>query len=142
MEWLCPVCETINNPLLENFKTKDENEYMRKNKFCKTCYFKRDDGNWETHIKMNELIDKYLPRNQIDIPLSYDLVQLIHPRIWFLENNTINYIKLRVIFRNKLAWIKWRRNTFYRKFIKRILDKWQATHPQQIEHNLVLQYLF
>lgn len=142
MEWLCPVCETINSPFLEKFKTKDEDEYMRKKHFCKTCYFKRDDDNWDTHIKMNALIDKYLPRNQLDIPLSYVLVQLIHPRKWFLELNTLNYIKQRVSFRNKQAWIKWRRNTFYRKFIKRILDKWQAAHPQQIEHNLVLQYLF
>ena len=142
MEWLCPVCESINNHIFIKALPSNENEYMRKKKFCKTCYFKRDDSNWETHIQMNELIDQHLPRHQLDIPLSYALVRVIHPRKWFLEENTLNYIKQRVYCRNKPAWRNWRRNTFYRKFVKRILDKWQSANAQQIEHSLVLQYLF
>ena len=142
MEWLCPVCETINSRFYTKSIPVNENKYSQKHSFCKTCYFKRDDSNWDTHIQMNELIDKYLPRHQLDIPLSYALVQQIHPSKWYIYETTLNYIKHRVRCRNKLVWIKWRRNTLYRKFVKRILDKWQATHTQQIETSIVLQYLF
>ena len=142
MEWLCPVCETINNNYDDKNKSKNENDYIRLHNFCKNCYHKRDDKNWDTHIMMNTLIDQHLPRHHYDIYLSYALVTLIHPSKWFIYESTVSYIKSRVYHRNKQIWRKWRRKTFYRKFIKRILDKWQVQHPQQIESNLILEYLF
>lgn len=142
MEWLCPICETINNNYYDKTKAENDNEYIRINKLCKNCFHKRDDRNWESHIEMNTLIDKYLPRDQYDIPLSYELVKLITPSKWYIYETTVSYIKSRVYYRNKQVWKNWRRQIFYRKFIKRILDKWNVEHPQQIESSLVLQYLF
>lgn len=137
MEWFCPVCETVNNNYFENVQ-----EYSQMRNLCSICYFKRDDSNWDTHIKMNELIDKYLPRNNLEIPLSYTIVNLIHPREWFIQDTTYNYITRRVKFRNHQIWRKWRRNITYRNFVKIILNNWNKTHTHQIEHQLVLQYLF
>lgn len=142
MEWLCPICETINNNRFNPRISENENEYIRINNFCKNCLHRRDDKNWDTHIEMNTLIDKYLPRNQYDIPLSYAIVALIHPNKWVIHETTLNYIKARVYHRNKKAWKNWRRKVIYRKFIKRLLDKWQNNNPQQIETSLVLEYLF
>ena len=141
MEWLCTICETINNNNYDKNKPENEIKYIRANKFCKNCFHTRDNDNWDTHIEMNSLIDKYLPRHQMDILLSYELVGLIHPKKWFIYEKTVNYIKARVYNRNKPVWKNWRRKTFYRKFVKRILDKWHAQHPQQIETHLVIQYL-
>ena len=141
MEWLCPICETINTENNKSISINDM-EYHRKKKCCKTCFFKRDDGNWDTHIQMNELIDQYLPRHQLYIPLSYQLIEMIHPRKWFIKENTLDYIKYRVSFRNKLVWRNWRRNIFYRKFVERIIDKWQSTMLLQFPARLVVEYLF
>lgn len=142
MEWLCPVCETINNNLYDSSMPENKIEYIRINKFCKTCYFKRDDDNWDTHIQMNEMIDKYLPRHNLCIPLTYELVNSIHPRKWFIKECTLSYIKHRVSFRNNLGWRNWRRKIVYRKFVKRILDKWQVHGKHSFPLHLVLEYLF
>ena len=71
MEWLCTICETINNNYYNKKIPENELEYIRIKKFCKNCFHARDNDNWDTHIEMNGLIDKYLPRHQMDILLSY-----------------------------------------------------------------------
>lgn len=141
MNWYCTICETINTPKVED-NTQECVLSTLSHDLCVNCLRKKDESNFETHLHMNRLIDKYLPRHQIDIPLSQVEVRLIQPKNWFLYDTTANYIIDRVKYRNYQTWKNWRRNVVYRRIVYKLIQRWQARSIQQIHPQLVLEYLF
>lgn len=141
MEWLCLVCETVNN---ENaFKNYPEKQIVeiKKTKRCVTCYFCRDEIKWEHCLVMNENIDKKFPRHQLELPMSAALVSSICPELVSMDK-TYKYIRLRLRYRNYQIWRRWRKNKFRRRAINRIFKQLDKKYNTQFEHSLFSQYLF
>ena len=143
MEWLCPVCETINSLNISRCNEEDRQKSIRDRRFCKRCFTIRDDNRWEKHIEMNEAIDTYLPREKYEIYLSSTVVTLIHPRDcqWYNLDDTYKYIKARLRYRNTGAWKNWRRKLKYKEIVRNILEKWNKHHPHRLEYGLIMSYL-
>ena len=140
MEWLCPACETINSLKNSNGKEEQERKYFNRNNFCKTCFMIRDDYKWLTYIGMNKEIDKYIPRYTLDVYISQSIVALIHHRSHRMDD-TYEYIKTRIRYRNAESWAKWRRNILYKRIILKILSQWNKQYDEQLEYSLILPYL-
>ena len=141
MQWLCPVCETINSLTVSGRNEEDRQNSRRNSNLCEKCFTIRDDNRWETHIKMNEVIDTHLPRGTYEINLSSAIVLLIHPREWYNLDDTYKYIIARVRYRNTYAWKNWRRKLKYKEIVRNILEKWNKHHPHRLEYGLIMSYL-
>ena len=141
MDWLCLVCETINNEdVLKNYSETQIVE-IKKTSRCVTCHFYKDEINWDLCLEMNENIDKIFPRHQLDLPISEALVSSIQPQFINMEK-TYNYIRLRLRYRNYQIWRQWRKNMFRRRAINRIFKQLEQKYNTQFETSLFLQYLF
>ena len=141
MEWLCLVCETINNEDALKDYSETQIAEIKKTRRCVTCHFYKDEINWEHCLGMNDNIDKIFPRHQLDLPISAALVSSIKPNLVSMAQ-TYNYIRLRIRYRNYQIWRRWRKNMFRRRAINRIFKQLDKKYNTQFEHSLFSQYLF
>ena len=148
MEWLCPVCETINNNIFPKPYDLKRIQWLLNNKKCRLCYYGKNEINWEHCLIMNERIDNIFPRHYYEYSISFDLIKAIalpHPLIPPTNQNLMKkiyeYIRNRIQYRNYHIWRKWRYNINYRKAINCVLDKIDIRFNTQLERSLIFQYL-
>ena len=134
--WLCPICNTLN--ITEFLK---DSYYQEK---CKTCNIRKTeyyDRYFEHCLLMNELIDVYFPRIEMEYLVGGELVNRIGaPKFYYAT--AFHYIVNRITFRNYHANKKWKRRVCNRKFVKIILNEINKRNSEQIDNNLILQFLF
>ena len=136
MAWLCLVCETVNNNKNNNNDILENNSQK-----CVICHFSKNEMNWDKCLIMNKNIDRFFPRHQLDLPISAQLVSMVQPSL-FSKENTYNYIRLRLYYRTYNIWKNWRKNTYKRRAITRIIKQLSQKYNTQFEQSIFLQYLF
>tara|TARA_Y100000591_G_C21821449_1_gene693887 strand:- start:1208 stop:1642 length:435 start_codon:yes stop_codon:yes gene_type:complete len=144
MEWLCPVCETINNNNNTETMSELEKENVFSKKLCRICYNKYDEDIWEMQLAMNKQIDLILPRHNHIIDISYPIlntIKLVGP-VWYRHWDTLDYVKRRLLHRNRAIWQKWKRQVNYRKVVKILLNNWNKNFPRNFDESLILKFLF
>ena len=144
MEWLCPVCETVNNHIFPKSYSAEKIVEITRSKRCRLCCFGKNEINWEQCLIMNERIDQTFPRGQCEYPISCILVNYIRPPLstFISMTSTFDYIKQRMYYRNYNSWKVWRYKKYYRRALNRVFDELDNIHNIQFERCLILQYLF
>ena len=132
MGWLCTICDTLNTT--GTFRGDDE--------ICKYCKIKKElyHPNFDHCLVVNERIDNYFPRHHINWELNSELLYRIGFPTFIVEK-TYKYIFDRLRYRNTQTSRKWRRKVCRRKFLKIILSKINKQRDEQIENQLIMQYL-
>jgi hypothetical protein len=115
MDWLCLICETVN----------DKPKYKIYNQeICKFCCIEKSlyQKHFDTCLILNKNIDIILPRHDYDIYLTSEKITNIgYP--YLNKEQIVNYVISRLKYRTMKSNLKWRKRIINKKYFNMILDK-------------------
>ena len=115
MNWLCLICETINNNPKYNIYNQE---------ICKFCSIEKNlyQQYFDVCLILNKRIDIILPRHDYDIYLTSEKIINIGES-YLNREQIVNYVISRLKYRTMKSHLKWRKRIINKKYFNMILDK-------------------
>lgn len=115
MNWLCLICETVNNKTKYNIYNQE---------ICRFCSIEKNlyQKHFDNCLILNKRIDIILPRHHYDIYLTSEKIKNIgYP--YLNKEQIVNYVISRLKYRTMKSHLKWRKRIINKNYFNMILDK-------------------
>lgn len=147
MDWLCLVCNTVNNP---GKVAKDNNMSNESNyKSCKKCHQYNHyitNNAFDNYCNMNQIIDKLPYSEDTNIWIDYQVIVnlCVITNFTITRTRILEHVNARLYNNRFTIWTLWRRkigNKKYVKLLEKMLENYNKIYIPIPCINLITSYL-